>query len=166
MSKMSNVRALQGLISPIQFVEIVDWNKLRNGLVCNEELEDAMLREELQEYFDATELVDKLDAVADYLFVAGGTVTKYAYDFDEAPSIVDELDVILSDFAGRCEVAGIDAQIVGKLINDALGVVIEANKQINWMQLQIICLLPEVPLPNTPMISMKPLPLSMNWTLF
>ena len=127
--KMSNVKALQNLIRTEQFTAIISWNKDRNQLVYNEMLEADMLREEAQEYFDATTIVDKLDAVADFLFVAVGTVSKGTYSFESTFDFTDPLDTILSDFAGVCISEGIDISFVGELVSDGLGIVVQANQQ-------------------------------------
>lgn len=127
--KLSNVKALQNLVRPEQFSTIISWNKDRGGLFYDEMLEADMLREEAQEYFGATELVDKLDAVADFLFVGVGTVAKGANSFETTFDFTDPLDTILSDFAGACIEAGIDISFVGELVSDGLAAVVVANQQ-------------------------------------
>lgn len=127
--KISNVKALQNLIRPEQFTAIISWNKDRNQLIYDEILEADMLREEAREYFDATTIVDKLDAVADFLFVAVGTVSKGSYSFESTFDFTDPLDTILSDFAGVCILEDIDISFVGELVSDGLSIVIKANLQ-------------------------------------
>ena len=125
---LSNIKILQGLVQPKQFIAITDWNKQRNNLECVTSLEEAMLYEELREYFDATELVDKLDAVCDYLFVGVGTTVKGAFCGNSfIPQFADDLEVILSDFAGRCAGEGMALEAIGPLISDGLSTVIDAN---------------------------------------
>ncbi len=126
---LSNIKILQSLVQPTQFNDILDWNQTRNKLEFSYSLEYDMLKEEIQEYFTASALVDKLDAIADILFVGVGTVAKATYNFEVAPDFFEELDVILSDYAGRCVEEGMDISLVGPLISDGLAIVIEANKQ-------------------------------------
>ena len=128
-SPITNINMLQALVRPEQFTAIVDWNKSRNGLELSEGLEYDMLQEEMREYFDATTLVDKLDAVADTLFVGVGSVAKGAYNLLPIVSFTEEFDIILSDFAGRCQAEDIDLQFVGQLISEGLDIVIKANAQ-------------------------------------
>ena len=128
--QVPNIKALQSLVRPEQLVAITDWNRKRNNLVLDITLEKNMLAEEFQEYYDATTLVDQLDAVADVLFVGGGTAAKTTYNFpNTAVNFTEALDVILSDFAGRCSKEDIEIALVGELISEALTVVIEANQQ-------------------------------------
>ena len=128
--QVPNIKALQSLVRPEQMNAITDWNKKRNSLILDITLEKNMLAEEFGEYYDAEALVDQLDAVADVLFVGGGTVAKVAANFPStAVNFTEALDVILSDFAGRCVSEGIEMTLVGELISEALTVVIEANQQ-------------------------------------
>ena len=127
--KMDNIKVLQNLVRPEQFTVITDWNKARNDLEYKAQLEHDMLKEEIQEYFEAEGLVDRLDAVADILFVGVGTTVKGAYNFIETPNFVSELDTVLSDFAGRCTLEDIDISFVGELIGAGLDIVCAANLQ-------------------------------------
>lgn len=56
---------------------IIDWNRERNGLKLDPELEVAMLTEEANEFFMSTNLVNMLREYADFMFVWTGTKAKY-----------------------------------------------------------------------------------------
>jgi len=125
-------------VSPDQFTKIVAWNKVRNDLVYSKELEDNMLYEELNEYFEAESIVDKLDAIADFFFVAAGTVAKYhrtklrnpdQYYSDVSDDFVDALPVILADFQGFIAILGIPFDKAKEMIHRTLDIVIRANEQ-------------------------------------
>ena len=56
--------------------EVQMWNEDRDNLKYSPILEWKMLEEELNEYYDATTLVDQADALADILVVAVGGLYK------------------------------------------------------------------------------------------
>ena len=128
MSALPNIKMLQGFVRPEQFTAITDWNITRNKLAWKEGLEYDMLKEEFREYYDDLGLVKKLDAIADVLFVGVGTVAKGTYNFGVVvPNFTEELDIIVSDFAGRCSLEGIALENIGPIISEALSIVIDAN---------------------------------------
>jgi predicted HAD superfamily Cof-like phosphohydrolase len=57
---------------------VFDWNEQRNNTTYDRTLEVKMLIEELQEYVEAADEVQELDAIADLLFVAAGTLFKFS----------------------------------------------------------------------------------------
>lgn len=57
---------------------IIDWNRERNGLAFNSDLEIKMLQEECNEFFQAETMVERLQEFSDFLFVYTGTVAKYS----------------------------------------------------------------------------------------
>ena len=59
-----------------RYERIEKWNKDRNDLEFNPELEFKMLMEELTEIFKAPSLPEKVQEFCDLLFVEGGTVAK------------------------------------------------------------------------------------------
>ena len=76
------------------------WNRLRYNRVYNQELFLVMMREEYQEFLDAPNDVEKLDALCDMIFVAIGVIWKLdvheadiALAFDQANnSVLDMVD--------------------------------------------------------------------------
>ena len=67
---------------------VIAWNLEQNGLNLDPSLEIKMLSEEANEFFLATSTVDRLDAVADFYYVADGTLSKmYAMPMED----LDEL---------------------------------------------------------------------------
>ncbi|MBD3841940.1 MAG: hypothetical protein IE909_08655 [Campylobacterales bacterium] len=56
--------------------EVCDWNEARYNVDYDKNLEYRMLTEELLEYFNAKNIVDEADALADLCFVAIGSLYK------------------------------------------------------------------------------------------
>ena len=56
---------------------IIDWNRKRNNLYFDIDLELRMLQEEAQEFFTADNLVERLQEYSDFIFVYAGTLAKY-----------------------------------------------------------------------------------------
>jgi len=56
---------------------IIDWNRTRNSLAFDPNLEVVMLREEASEFYMSSTLVDRIDAYCDFLFVSVGTRAKF-----------------------------------------------------------------------------------------
>lgn len=56
---------------------IIKWNKARNGLAFDPNLEMRMLSEEANEFYHAETFAHKLQEYADFLFVWEGTKAKY-----------------------------------------------------------------------------------------
>ena len=66
-------------------LEVYKFNQARNGFKLDEKLEYAMLKEEVQEFFEAKTTAERLDAYIDTLYVYEGTNLKYAANFKELP---------------------------------------------------------------------------------
>lgn len=60
-------------------IDIIEFNRIRNGFELDMKLEVNMLKEEIQEFFDATTLAERVDAVTDVSYVFEGTKIKCAY---------------------------------------------------------------------------------------
>jgi len=124
---------IKGTITAQQFTKIVDWNRKRNDLSYSKSLELSMLREEMQEYWAATDVVDKLDAVADILFVGAGTMAKVAnYEarggvIEDFPFSEETFDALMFDLVGALHNEGIAVKFFIDLIQETLDIVIEAN---------------------------------------
>lgn len=58
------------------FNRVAQWNSLRYPRIYNRNLTIDLLREEHQELLDASEPVDKLDALCDIIYVACGALWK------------------------------------------------------------------------------------------
>lgn len=82
------------MISIIQIQQTLDWNKIRGNTpdTLNLALEADMLREEVQEFVDATSTVDQFDALLDLTFVLVGTLGKLGIS---AQQISDGYDAVL-----------------------------------------------------------------------
>lgn len=62
------------------FNRVAQWNSLRYPRIYNHSLTLDLLREEHQEFLDATKPVDKLDALCDIVYVACGALWKLKQD--------------------------------------------------------------------------------------
>jgi len=61
-------------------IDVIEFNRKRNGFKLDVELELSMLKEEVQEFFDATTTAERLDAYIDTEYVYNGTKMKIAYN--------------------------------------------------------------------------------------
>jgi len=124
------IRLIQGVTKPEQVNRIVDWNKARNGLALNSDLEVDMLREEAKEYFDAATFVDRVDAVCDLIFVGVGTLAKTANAYHlVAKGLFGPIDFVITDFVGRVEAEGIMLDNLVPMLVECLDAVISANEE-------------------------------------
>ena len=122
------IQIIQTFVTPIQLTRIVDWNKERNDLELDSNLEVNMLSEEAKEYFDAKEFVYQLDAVCDLLFVGTGTLAKTSKAFHLiSKGLFGSLDFIMTDFVGRVSNQGISSQHFIPLLSESLDIVIDTN---------------------------------------
>ena len=60
-------------------IAVAEFNKKRNNLHINMELEVAMLHEEIREFWDAKTTAERLDALVDTKYVWDGTRIKASY---------------------------------------------------------------------------------------
>jgi hypothetical protein len=109
-------------------VEILDFNKKRNNFDLVLELEISMLKEEIQEFFDATTLAERIDAYVDTEYVFIGTKMKCAYNgykinpdlvvwVDESLALMEE---ILNEMIGT-------GRLKNKIMNKARKIVADIN---------------------------------------
>lgn len=136
-------------LSPTQ--RILQWNKKRNNLKYDIDLETKMLTEEANEFFVAETLVDRLDAFADFAFVAIGTAMKYMavkhkdfhnLDIDKADfeALSEYINTVQSQMGTMLyeEVSALKTSMLyedengdtdlSKLLEDVLLIVISANE--------------------------------------
>ena len=64
------------------FKRVADWNSKRYDRKYDHNLSVNLLKEELEEYFDANTLVDQLDALCDMTYVAMGILWKINVEND------------------------------------------------------------------------------------
>lgn len=69
------------------FKRVAGWNAARYDQEFNLELTVDLLTEELQEYFDAEEPVDELDAFCDLTYLAMGGLWKMGVELDAAKAV-------------------------------------------------------------------------------
>ncbi len=134
------------MVSEDNFEAITKWNEERDNMEFNFELEKAMLIEELEEAKYSTSAIEFLDAVADFLFVISGTISKakakykatedimgYLNALMPFESLLDEADIVFN--AGFTTLSKIydwpadDKGFVSAIVNDVLHIVVEANQQ-------------------------------------
>ena len=61
-------------------IEVIDFNKKRNGLSYSPDLEMDMFQEEVKEFFDAVDVAERVDAFVDCAYVKVGTICKMVYN--------------------------------------------------------------------------------------
>ena len=59
---------------------VIEFNRKRNGFKYDPQLECDMFNEEVNEFFDATSVAKRIDAVVDAMYVMLGTKCKLAYN--------------------------------------------------------------------------------------
>lgn len=64
------------------YKRVSEWNARRYDRVYNKDLAISLLTEELNEYYDAKKLVDRLDALCDTVYVAMGILWKLDLDVE------------------------------------------------------------------------------------
>ena len=121
-----------------QVDKIYKWNFERGNTKFSKDLELKMLTEEFSEYYAADDIVGKLDAIADLLFVYEGTLFKIEnneldFDKDIERYVVyvgqDLFALLLQDFIKEYGFDVEDMRFVKKVILKTLDIVIEANEQ-------------------------------------
>ena len=127
---------------------IIAWNRERNGLKFNIDLESQMLTEEANEFYMAEHLVDKVDAWADFVFVGVGTVAKWLAvkvkafedleDYSQWMETVTDwmdyqrgtmLEMLLEDMATIFPGVRHNTSLFEDILNQALIIVVDANEQ-------------------------------------
>lgn len=91
----------QSSVLPLSSTQrIIAWNRERNNLKFDIDLETQMLTEEAQEFYQAETLVDRIDAWCDFIFVGTGTIIKYlavkSKCFADQKEMVEQVDFLSS----------------------------------------------------------------------
>ena len=122
---------IQGIVPVEAFSRVVDWNIERNELEFRPTLEEEMLAEELAEYWQAKTLIEKLDAILDFAFVAVGTLVKQSKNnADEIGSgMAANFQIAMTDFISRCKRDGLTDAAIRELFHRGFVIVCEANEQ-------------------------------------
>ena len=93
-------------------------------------LEVAMLKEEIQEFYEAETLAERIDAMIDVRYVYEGTQLKYNYNFkpmdEEITKIVGQFHRLSSTIIAQ--ELGDDAQYLDKIMDKAWDIVCEINE--------------------------------------
>jgi hypothetical protein len=135
-------------LNPALHRRIIDWNRDRNSLIFDPNMEIQMLSEEAREFMLATNLVDRLHEYCDFIFVAVGTFAKLVGDSSfggvhpqsvlNARSFINLLKEFIQDnyhmmdqmLLGELATIhnGYDYNDVRRIIDEALTIVVEANE--------------------------------------
>lgn len=120
---------------------IIDWNRERNGLVLDLDLESRMLAEESKEFFLAESFPHRLQECADFLFVLFGTQAKALSThpgigltrWQEYKALKEWADATLNKMLEvleeeEVEANGFEGDSARALVSVALGFVTEANE--------------------------------------
>jgi len=116
---------------------VLEFNLRRNKLQLdtrpkegsNDPLEVAMLKEEIQEFFEATTLAERIDAMIDVRYVYVGTQIKYNYNFlpmdEDITKVVGQFHRISTTLVAH--ELGDDSQYLDKIMDKAWDIVCEVN---------------------------------------
>ena len=108
---------------------VLEFNKGRNQLDLNPQLELDMLKEEIQEFYDAETLAERIDAMVDVRYVYEGTQLKHNYHMlpmsKDITTVVGEFHRISSTIVSQ--ELGDDAQYLDKIMTKAWDIVCEIN---------------------------------------
>ena len=112
---------------------VFDFNKSRNNLDLDMTLEANMLREEIQEFWDAKTVAERLDALIDTEYVWEGTQIKSSYNTITIPTELTtgvESSISLMKKFLRDELGG----NYGKCYEEAVLIVCRANSLKSYKQ--------------------------------
>jgi len=108
---------------------VLEFNLKRNQLKLNISLELEMIREEIQEFYDAETLAERIDAMVDVRYVYEGTQLKHNYHMlpmsKDITTVVGEFHRISSTIVSQ--ELGDDAQYLDKIMTKAWDIVCEIN---------------------------------------
>ena len=116
---------------------VLEFNMRRNKLELDVRpfggstmpLEVAMLKEEIQEFYDAETLAERIDAMIDVRYVYEGTQLKYNYNFKpmdtDITKVVGEFHRLSTSLVA--EELGDDSQYLDKIMNKAWEIVCRIN---------------------------------------
>ena len=109
--------------------KVLEFNKRRNQLALNPQLELDMLKEEIQEFYDAKTLAERIDAMIDVRYVYEGTQLKYNYH-------IIPMDETITKVVGQfhrlsttmlAQELGDDSQYLDKIMDKAWDIVCDCN---------------------------------------
>ena len=123
---------LQSIADTGQAQAIRVWNQERDNTKFDVKLEQKMLTEEFAEFFASNDLVDKLDAIADFIFVYEGTIYKILYNNVNISEYEDLIAMAQTLFVMMYEDLKKDIpkeDILVEAMDKTLDIVIEANQQ-------------------------------------
>jgi len=134
-------------------INVYKFNQKRNKFKLDGVLEKSMLLEEIQEFYDAEDMADRVDARLDVDFVFRGTLMKFNY---AGKNVDPELFTLNQEFmtianAVLIEEFDSDQNLMNKIMGDCWTIVVECNamktanldengkvrKEINGMEVEI-----------------------------
>lgn len=110
--------------------EVYDFNQKRNKFKLDHSLESAMLKEEIQEFYDATTLAERIDAMIDVRYVFEGTQMKF--NFNMVP-LDEQLNKVVAQFHRIsttivAQELGDNSQYLDKIMDKAWDIVCKVNE--------------------------------------
>lgn len=113
---------------------IIEWNRKRNQLRFDPNLEAKLLSDEAREFFMAETVEDRLHEAADFFFVLIGTVAKYvSNEFERADDLLRQFSRF-NELESWGEKVGFEIREqlerdgTRQLLLDAMQIVLEANQ--------------------------------------
>ena len=117
---------------------VLEFNLRRNKLALDTRpdgagrpLEVAMLREEIQEFYEATTLAERIDAMIDVRYVYEGSQLKYNYNMlpmdEDLTKVVGQFHRISTTLVAK--ELGDDSQYLDKIMDKAWDIVCDCNAQ-------------------------------------
>jgi len=111
--------------------KVLKFNLQRNQLQLNNALEMNMLKEEMQEFYEARNLAERIDAMIDVRYVYEGTQLKFNYNFlpmdEEITKIVGQFHRLSTTLVAA--ELGDNSQYLDKIMDKAWDIVCDCNAQ-------------------------------------
>ena len=108
---------------------VMEFNKKRNGFKLDLGLEREMIKEEIQEFYDAETLAERIDAMIDVRYVYEGTQMKCNYNFipmdENITKIVGQFHRLSTTLVA--EELGDNSQYLDKIMDKAWDIVCAIN---------------------------------------
>jgi len=110
--------------------KVYEFNQKRNGFKLDTTLEVAMLKEEIQEFYEATTLAERIDAMVDVRYVYEGTQLKCNYNMEPMD---ESLTKVIGQFHRLsttivAQELGDNSQYLDKIMDKAWDIVCAANE--------------------------------------
>lgn len=108
--------------------DVIEFNRIRNGFQYIPELECDMFNEEVKEFFNATTLAERVDALIDTMYVKIGTMCKLAFNGLDPDSDMPYPHKEVIDIMVSCVSSELGSNYA-RVIKEAERIVCEINAQ-------------------------------------